>query len=86
VADVFGVSLRRLEVDEQAAVGACILGGAAVGLVDPATASTGWARLGVAVEPDTARHARYLELVELFRTAYAVNRAGFTALRRFDTD
>lgn len=86
VADVFGVSLRRLEINEQTAVGACILGGAAVGLLDPATASTTWARLGMAVEPDPNRHARYLELGESFCDAYVVNRAGFSALRRFDPD
>lgn len=86
VADVFGTPLRRLEVDEQAAIGACILAGAAVDLVDPATASRAWARLGGLVEPDNARHVRYLELLELFRDAYAANRAAFTSLRRFEAD
>jgi Sugar (pentulose and hexulose) kinases len=86
VADVFGTPLRRLEVDEQAAIGACILAGAAVDLVDPATASRAWARLGGLVEPDDARHVRYLELLELFRDAYAANRAAFTSLRRFEAD
>lgn len=84
VADVFGTRLRRLEVGEQAAIGACILAGAAVELVDPATASRTWARLGGVVEADDVRHGRYLELLGLFRDAYAANRAAFASLRRFE--
>lgn len=86
VADVFGMPVRRLEIGEQAALGACILAGAAVDLLDPAAASRAWARLGRTAQPDAAANARYLELLELFRDAYATNRAAFGSLRRFETD
>jgi xylulokinase len=84
VADIFDAPVLRLEVDASAAIGACILAGAAADLVDPVAASRAWARVGGLVEPDDERHIRYLQLLELFRDAYAANRAAFTWLHRFE--
>ena len=86
VADVFGRPVRRLKVDELAAMGACILAGATVDLVDPAATSRSWAVLADVVEPDGAHHARYLQLLELFRDAYPDNRAAFASLHRFEAN
>lgn len=72
VADVFGRPVRRLVTDAQAAVGACILGGAAAGHLDPVAAAREWVALEPPIEPDVSRRARYRELFALFRETHRV--------------
>lgn len=84
IADVFGLPVRRLEVAEQAAVGACIIAGHAAGLLDGVNAARAWAQYGPPAIPDPARQQRYLELFAIYREAYQANRASFTALAAFD--
>lgn len=81
VADVFGLPVRRLETGEQAALGACLLAASGAGILDPVEAAPRWARLGPAVEPDPARHARYGDLLVIFRRAYQAHRDDFRSLR-----
>ncbi|MDQ3870489.1 MAG: FGGY-family carbohydrate kinase, partial [Chloroflexota bacterium] len=84
VSDVFGSSSRRLEVDEQAALGACLLAGQAGGLLAASSAARAWARVAEPVEPDPETHHRYQELFAIFRSAYVAHRGDFAALRAFE--
>jgi xylulokinase len=70
VADVFGRPVRRLVTDAGAAVGACILAGAAAGHLDPVAAAREWVALEPPIEPDAARRDRYRELFALFRETH----------------
>ena len=70
LADVFGRPASRLRTDEQAALGACILGGGAAGLLDPVAAARGWASLERAMEPEAAAVQRYRELFSLFQATH----------------
>jgi xylulokinase len=80
VADVFGLPVQRLEVGEQAAMGALLLAGAGIGLFDPAPTARAWATYGPPVEPDARRHALYQDLLPLFRGAYQKHREDFARL------
>jgi xylulokinase len=83
VADVFGLPVQRLKVSEQSAAGAALLAGAGIGLLEPLAASRAWARYDLPVEPDPKNHARYQELLGLFRNAYQVHRQDFKKLEGF---
>lgn len=82
VADVFGLPVRRLEVKEQAAMGAILLAGAGLTLFDPAETARQWASYGPPLVPDQQRHALYRELLGLFRSAYRKHRDDFGWLQR----
>ena len=84
VSDVFGSSSRRLEVDEQAALGACLLAGEASGLLLASGEARAWARLGEPIEPDLTTTLRYGELFRIFRSAYVAHRDDFAALRALE--
>lgn len=81
VADVFGLPVRPLAVGEQSAFGAALLAGGGIGLFDPAEAALAWAAYGEPVEPDPRHHARYRELLALFRAAYRKHRDDFPRLQ-----
>jgi xylulokinase len=61
-ADVLALPWERVEADETTTRGVALLAGAAVGIVDLATAAAG-APTAEPVEPDLARHAYYSDLV-----------------------
>lgn len=82
VADVFGLAVRPLATVEQSALGAALLAAAALGRLDPAVAARAWATYGDPVAPDAAAHARYRDLLPLFRAAYVKHRDDFAALGR----
>ncbi len=71
VADVFGLPVYALATTDQAAMGAALLAAAGIRELDPVETAQRWARYGPATEPNMAMHARYEELYELFRDAYA---------------
>src|SRR3954453_7075899 len=81
IADLFGLPLYPLAIDEQSAYGAAILaapaGGGGVSAVERARS---WARYEVPVEPDQRAHERYQELQSLFRELYAANVSMFDQL------
>jgi xylulokinase len=83
-ADAFNLPVQRLKTAEQSALGAALLAGAGVGLFDPGATAQEWASYDPPVEPDLANHARYLELLELFRCAYRNNRQEFPRYARFE--
>jgi xylulokinase len=85
VADLFGLPAHPLSVDEQSALGACLLAGGGVGLLDPGTAAASWAKHGPPVEPDEQRHALYAALLPLFRSAYQKHCDDFRELRALGT-
>jgi xylulokinase len=71
VADVFNLPVYALATADQAAVGAALLARTGVRGDDAVALAQAWARYGPPSEPDATRHARYDELFELFREAYA---------------
>lgn len=80
VADVFGLPVRHLESGEQAALGACLLAGGGIGVLDTIAAAAAWARLGPVIEPDPARHETYGAVYEIFRTGYPSLQPAFSRL------
>lgn len=77
VADVFGMPVQPLLTSEQSALGAVLLAGGGVGLLDIAAAARQWAQLGPATAPDPGRHAFYRERFAAFQDLYARNRGHF---------
>ncbi len=70
MADIFNLPVRPLATAEQSALGAALLAGTGVGRLDPIAASRAWARYDDPVQPNPERHARYADLVALFREAW----------------
>jgi xylulokinase len=81
VADVFGLPVRPLEMGAQAALGACLLAGAGIGLFDAVAASSAWTLLGPVIEPDDMRHGTYASAYGIFRDAYPMLRDDFGRLK-----
>ena len=71
VADVFGLPVYALATTDQAAMGAALLATAGIRELDPVETAQNWARYGSVTEPNMATHARYEELYDVFRDAYA---------------
>ena len=63
-ADVLGVPVARITMEETATRGAALLAGAAAGLVDDLAAVAGSAPTADVVEPDSGRHEQYAALVD----------------------
>jgi xylulokinase len=70
VADLFGLPVLPLTTVDQSAVGAAILGAAALDAIDPLTAARSWSPRGEATEPNPAMTSRYRELFGLYQEAY----------------
>jgi xylulokinase len=84
VSDVFDLPVRPLVITQQSAYGAAIVAGAGIGLFDLKDAAQKWARYGPVVEPDPGRHAVYMEMLTLFRSAYQKHRADFRQLWKLE--
>jgi xylulokinase len=69
-ADVLGIPVRRVELDETATRGVAVLAGGAVGALDAPDVAAGVA-LGPSVEPDPGRHAIYRESLHAHRRVLA---------------
>ncbi|MGB7066725.1 MAG: FGGY family carbohydrate kinase, partial [Syntrophobacteria bacterium] len=67
VADVFGLPVQRLIVEEQSAFGAALLAGAGIGLFDAAEGARDWEKFADKLEPDMKAHARYQDLLPSFQ-------------------
>jgi xylulokinase len=70
VADVFGLPVHALATADQAAMGAALLAATGVRDLDPIATAHAWANYASPQLPDPRRHARYQELLGLFRDAY----------------
>jgi len=82
MADVFQLPVRPLQIKEQAALGALLLAGAAVGLFAAGPTSGQWAGYGPVSEPVPERRALYAELLDIYRAAYEHHRQDFARLGR----
>jgi xylulokinase len=80
VTDVFALPVQHLQLTEGSALGATMLAGAGIGLFEATSASQEWARYDPPIEPNLHTHARYLELLEIFRSAYRQNLLDFHRL------
>jgi xylulokinase len=80
VADVFALPVQNLRLTEGSALGAIILAGAGAGLFDAIETSEKWASYDAPIEPDLKAHMRYMEILEIFRSAYSQNRPDFQRL------
>jgi xylulokinase len=74
LADVFGLPVRGVKGGDQSALGAAMLGGAAIGF-HPADLVESWIRYEPEQAPDPAAHDRLDALFQVFRNAYRANRA-----------
>jgi xylulokinase len=70
VADVFGLPVVKLRIEEQSAFGAALLAGAGLGLFDIAEASQQWAAYDAPTDPDFSNRGKYLGMLSLFRSVY----------------
>ncbi len=72
MADTWGLSVhRRTVVDEANSLGAAVVGGVAVGLLDDWAVARTLSRIDAVFEPDPARHARLAEGADRFVDLYA---------------
>jgi xylulokinase len=78
VADVFCLPVQQLQGADQSALGAALLAGGGIGVLDPAAHR--WASYGPALAPDDRRRALYEELLGLYREAYRKHHADFARL------
>jgi xylulokinase len=81
IADTFGLPVFQLAGADQSAVGAALLAGAGVELVDLSEAARSWAHYSDPTLPDDSRHGIYQRLYALFREAYKKHREDFRELR-----
>lgn len=81
VADVFWLPVHRLKVREQSAVGAALLAGAGMGLLDAGRAARRWAGYHSPVEPEERRHVLYTELLDIFRAVHRAQRDDLARLQ-----
>jgi len=70
LADIFDLPVQPLLINEQSAVGACLLAGAGISAFDPLEAAQSWAVYGPVVEPQPDYTARYHQLLAIYRNAY----------------
>jgi xylulokinase len=70
VADVFGLPVAKLRIEEQSALGAALMAGAGLGLFDLTEASQRWAAYDAATDPDFNDREKYLGMLTLFRSIY----------------
>jgi xylulokinase len=66
-ADMFGLPVEKVLIEEQSAYGAALLAGAGAGLFDVADGAREWRNLAGQIEPDLKAHAQYQELLPVYR-------------------
>ncbi len=81
IADVLGLPVHPLATREQAAVGAALLAGGGIGLLNPSEAAPRWATTEPPVAPDPSRHALYQDLDATYRNLYRKLKQEFPRLR-----
>jgi xylulokinase len=79
-ADLFGLPVRPLIVEDQSALGAAMLAASGVGLIDLNDAVNQWTQYGPPVEPDGSKKEVYQQLFSIFKRAYKVHRDDFRIL------
>jgi xylulokinase len=80
VADVFALPVQHLQLTEGSALGVAILAGTGAGLFEASQASQKWASYEPLIEPNLQAHVRYMDILDIFRSAYRQNRSDFQRL------
>jgi xylulokinase len=80
VADVFGLPVQKLLVQEASTLGAAIIAGAGIGIFDLVKKSRKLARYEAPIEPQISNHTRYKELFEVYCEIYQQNKDIFPRL------
>jgi xylulokinase len=73
LADLFGIPVRAVKGGDQSALGAAMLGSAAIG-ADSSDLIEGWVRFEPEQTPDLVTHERYRSLLPIFRSAFEATR------------
>ena len=84
VADIFDLPVQPLLVNEQSAVGACLLAGGGIGAFYPFEVAQSWAVYGPVVEPQPNHTTRYRQLLAIFRSAYRKHIDDFQELSKYE--
>jgi xylulokinase len=80
MANVFSLPVQALVVEDQSALGAILLAGTGIGILDLGPTARAWAKYSPSVEPDLKHQALYADLLHLFRSAYRKHREDFRQL------
>jgi xylulokinase len=80
IADVFDLPIVPLQTEDQSTLGAALLAAAGNGAIDLVSAVRSWSGYGPPVEPRPELHARYKELLAIYRDAYVKHRDDFARL------
>jgi xylulokinase len=67
VADVFGLPVEKLQIEDQSAYGAALLAGAGAGIFSVDEGVKAWRKTAAWVEPNRAAHAQYREMFSIFQ-------------------
>lgn len=67
VADVFGLPVEKLQIEDQSAYGAALLAGAGTGIFSVEEGAKAWRISAIQVEPNLVAHAQYQELFSIFQ-------------------
>jgi xylulokinase len=67
VADVFGLPVQKVVVEEQSAYGAALLAGAGLGCFDLVSGVRAWAQFEGQIKPVPGNHAHYQDLLSVFQ-------------------
>lgn len=70
VADIFGLPVETVAIEEQSAYGAALLAGAGIGLFPLAEGVQKWAKYKLHLSPDMCSHAKYQDFMRLFQGIY----------------
>lgn len=70
IADVFGLPVEPLAVENQSAMGAILLAGGGVGLFEVGETAVSWATTHPAIQPNQTHHALYQSRLAVFRATY----------------
>ncbi|GMQ78464.1 MAG: xylulokinase [Anaerolineae bacterium] len=79
-ADLFGLPVTPLMVEDQSALGAAMLAASGVGLIDLNEAVNRWRQYGPPVKPDNSKKEIYRPLFSIYKRAYNVHRDDFRIL------
>jgi xylulokinase len=75
VADMFGLPVEKVLIEEQSAYGAALLAGAGTRLFEVAKGAREWGKRAGQIEPNKKAHAHYQDLLPVFRDTYQMTRS-----------
>lgn len=66
-ADMFGMPVEKVLIEEQSAYGAALLAGAGIGIFDVAVGAREWGKTAGRIEPNLKAHTQYQALLPVYR-------------------